>query len=218
MSIVNRIKGLVKRHVRDAETWWMSDPTAIAIKTKLGIPARFHSPARSVLEETILPYYMEKNAKLRLLFVGSDWYTKHYEKWFRHYQEYWTIDPDPNQKSYGAKHHIVDVLENLRQYFKPEHFDVIICNGVLGHGINDREAVEKAFGACFECMTLGGTFVLGWGGSPDLLTFPLEESESLRQFTPFEFPPFKATSHTTVPKYQYVFNFYQKSPRRSDGH
>ena len=210
MRLISGIKRRVNRLLQVGEAWWRKSPTAISLKTKLGIPAKFHSPARTVLEDTIIPYYVSQKSKSKMLFVGVDWYTKHYEKLFRHYDEYWTIDPDPNQKAYSGKNHIVDVLENLTQHFDAEHFDVIICNGVLGHGINDRDAVEKALGVCFSCMRSGGTFVLGWGGTPELLSFPLEESKSLRQFSPFEFPPLKTSSYSTKPHYQYVFQFFQK--------
>ena len=210
MRLINGIKRRINRLLQAGEAWWRSSSTAISIKTKLGIPAKFHSPARSVLEDSILPYYVSQDSKSRMLFVGIDWYTKHYEKLFKHYEAYWTIDPDPTQKRYGGKNHIVDFFENLNKYFDPQYFDVIICNGVLGHGINDRETVEKALGVCFSYLRPGGTFVLGWGGTPGLLSFPLEESESLRQFAPFEFPPLKTSSYSTKPQYQYVFQFFQK--------
>lgn len=215
MRLISGIKRRINRLLQVGKAWWSRSPTAISIKTKLGIPVRFHSPARTVLEDTILPYYVSQGPKSRMLFVGIHWYTKHYEKLFRHYDEYWTIDPDPKQKAYGGKHHIVDFLENLTQHFKPEHFDVIICNGVLGHGINDRDQVDKALGACFCCMRNGGTFVLGWDGeSEGLLSFPLDESESIRQFTLFEFPPLATSSYSTKPDYPYVFSFFQKHDDR----
>ncbi|GJL63055.1 MAG: methyltransferase type 11 [Nitrospirales bacterium] len=211
MRLISGIQRRVNYVLRESETWWRSHPTAIAIKTRLGIPARFHSPARTVLENTIIPYYAAQGSHSRMLFVGVDWYTKHYEKLFKHYDAYWTIDPDPNQVRWAGKNHIVDFFENLNQYFDPEYFDVIVCNGVLGHGLNDREPVEKAFDVCFSYMRPGGTFVLGWGGSPELLSFPLEESESLRRFTPFEFPPLASSRYSTKPEYQYVFQFFAKS-------
>ncbi len=210
MRIINGIKRRIDRLLETGDLWWRSHPTAISIKTTLGIPAKFQSPARSVLENSILPYYALQGSKSRMLFVGIDWYTKHYEKQFKHYEAYWTIDPEPSQKRYGGKNHIIDVFENLNQYFDPPYFDVIICNGVLGHGINDRDAVEKALGVCFAHLRPGGTFVLGWGGTPGLLSFPLEESKSLAQFTAFEFPPLATDSYSTKPQYEYVFQFFQK--------
>ena len=109
-----------------------------------------------------------------------------------------------------GKNHIVDVFENLDQYFEPEYFDVIICNGVLGHGINDRDAVEKALAVCFSHLRPGGNFVLGWGGTPGLLSFPLEESKSLALFSEFKFPPLSTSNYSTRPHYEYVFQFFKK--------
>ncbi|MCA9467415.1 MAG: hypothetical protein KC643_18490, partial [Nitrospira sp.] len=34
----------------------LSKTLEIEIKTRLGIPIRYHSPARTILEESILPY------------------------------------------------------------------------------------------------------------------------------------------------------------------
>ena len=179
------------------------------MKLRLGIPARFRSPARDVLEQFIIPYYASGHTKSRLLFVGSDWYTKHYQRTLRKH-EYWTIDPDPHKTQYGAKNHIVDYLENLTHHFDSGYFDTIICNGVLGFGLFDKDPVEKSLNACFSCLRDGGTFVLGWEGSSEVLSFPLEECVSLQRFSSFYFPPLATSNYTTRPQYPYVYSFFQK--------
>ena len=139
-------KRRMKRFFKGGGKWLRNRYHLILImaKTGLGIPVRYSSPARTVLENIIIPYYASHANTSRLLFVGCDWYTKHYRKYFKKC-EYWTIDSDPQKKRYGAKNHIVDLLENLDQHFDEEYFDVIICNGVLGFGLNQLKPAEKAF-------------------------------------------------------------------------
>ena len=168
----------------------LSRPIVIEINTRLGIPIRFHSPARTVLEDTILPYYAGRKHGRKVLFVGCDWYTAHYRKIFRD-SEYWTIDPNPAQKRYGSKNHIVGSIETLTHYFAPESFDLILCNGVLGFGLNQFEAAERAFNECFACLVTGGDFMLGRDDVETLVPFSIQDLTSLQKFVPCEFPAFK---------------------------
>jgi hypothetical protein len=200
----------IKRASKVGAQWLRnrSHPILIEVKTRLGIPARFSSPARALFENTIIPYYGSQNNS-SVLFVGCDWYTNHYWRSFRNC-DYWTIDPDPEKGRYGAKSHIVDFLENLGQYFDPEYFDVIICNGVLGFGLDRKEAAERAFSGCFANLRLGGTLVLGWDDSPTLVPFSIDELQSLKKFMPFPFPPLGTWNYSMKPQYDYVFRFLLK--------
>ena len=39
-------------------------------------------------------------------------------------------------EKFGSKRHVVDSLLNLSQHFAPGYFDLIVYNGVFGHGID----------------------------------------------------------------------------------
>ena len=181
----------------------------IEVKTRLGIPVRYSSPARTILEDTILPYFSTKHKELKTLFVGCDWYTKHYQAYF-HNGKYWTIDPDLTKKRYGAKHHIIGTLEQLNQFFPPDYYGVIICNGVLGYGLNTPTQIEQAFTNCYTRLRPGGIFMLGREEDRTFLAFSNEEIPSLRPFNPFIFPPLGTSSYSTKPTYNYSFHFFEK--------
>lgn len=135
---------------------------AIRLRTALGLPARLDSPDRHVLEQQILPYYASRADLGRVLFVGCDWYSKHYGELFSTSQIFVTIDLDPKQAKYGAKRHLVASLESLADYVGPAELDLIVCNGVFGYGLDARTEVDLAMQACFSCLRPGGELMLGW--------------------------------------------------------
>ena len=77
----------------------------IRVKMRMGLGVALQTTDRHVLEKTIFPYFAARSDCRRILFVGCEWYTKHYEKIFVN-QEYWTIEIDPQLKEYGAKNHV----------------------------------------------------------------------------------------------------------------
>ena len=166
---------------------------------------------RYILEEKIIPYFVNKEDFAKVLFVGCGSYTKHYEKWFKQ-KEYWTIDTNPMKKIYGAKKHIVDSISNLNLYIKEDYLDLIICNGVFGWGLNDREEVEKAFGQCFQSLRPGGVLIVGWDDIPERKPFPLETCESINQFQPYFFPPLSTFQYANLTDKSQIhrYNFYVK--------
>ena len=208
MAIIRKI-----RRLHRVTRKWLGNlirPILIYIKIKLGIPARFHSPARKVLENTILPFYASQENLSKVLFVGCDWYTIHYRKFFKETTEYWTIDPEPKQKRYGAKNHIVDFVENLHQHFDKEYFDIIICNGVLGFGLNQRDPAERSFDSCYACLRQGGKFVIGRDDTSGFLSFSVEELSSMQKFTAYKFPPLATEHYSLKPQFEYLYSFYVK--------
>ena len=176
-----------------------------------GFSVHLNSPDRCVLEDTIIPDIVNCSEFNKILFVGSDWYTKPYNRYFKN-KEYWTIEINPNRKKFGSKRHVVDSLLNLSRHFASSYFDLIVYNGVFGHGINSREATEISFQQCFQCLRPGGMLVFGWNDVDRHKPFPvIEECQSLRQFEPVVFSPL-ATSQYLVAETsdRHVFNFYQK--------
>ena len=168
------------------------------------------SQDRYILEQKIIPYFINLSEFARILFVGCDVYTKHYEKWFRQ-KEYWTIEVKPLKKIYGAKRHIVGSVSDLKLSFPDNYLDLIICNGVFGWGLNEREEVEKTFAGCFDCLRQGGVLIVGWNDLPERKPFPLEECKSLGNFQPYIFPPLSTSQYDISQEpYKHVYNFYRK--------
>jgi SAM-dependent methyltransferase len=167
------------------------------------------TPDRKILETEILPYLAAQPEIRKVLFVGCDWYTKAYRKIFAQ-QEYWTIEPDPSKKRYGSKHHVIDVLENLDRHFADDTFDLIVCNGVFGHGLNQPDKIEQALQQCFRCLRPNGMFVFGWNDLPENLPIPLDACQALRQFQPQVFAPLQTSQFDTQTPYRHFYNFYIK--------
>jgi SAM-dependent methyltransferase len=136
----------------------------------LGIDLYRHSPDRKLLQKTLLPYFSGAATYPHVLFVGCDWYTHGYQRWFVR-QDYWTLDFDPDKQRYGAKQHITDSLTNLSRHFAPGSLDVIFCNGVFGYGLNQRVDTDQAFHACHHSLRPGGILILGWNDVPEHCPF-----------------------------------------------
>jgi SAM-dependent methyltransferase len=149
---------------------------------------QINSEDRKILEEVIIPYYCDRSDIQKVLFVGCAPYTSHYSDLWAG-KEYWTIDIDPHQERFGSENHVVGSLENLDDYFPEATFDLIICNGVYGFGLNDREGCERAFLECFQALRDGGEFILGWNQVPQYNPLDLEEIQALQLFHPKAFPP-----------------------------
>ena len=173
---------------------------------------------RRVLEQVIFQYFLRREVCRDVLFVGCDWYTEGYNKWFEEKKNYWTIDVDPSSRKYGAKQHIVDRLQDLGRHFQVGTFDVIVCNGVFGWGLDARPDVEQAFLACYRCLRDDGVLVIGWDDVEERCPFPLEQCRSLRVFAPFTFPPLGTSEYQTATPYRHTYTFYvEEEEGRRDG-
>jgi Methyltransferase domain len=149
---MNTLKGMLPQELKDL---------AFKVRNSLGLTIPIRTDDRRVLEQVIIPYLSAQRNTHRVLFVGCEWYTRHYKKFFAG-KEYWTIDFDPSKSAYGSEgHHIVDSIENIGNYFTENYFDVIVCNGVFGWGLNTKEQTKNAFGGCYKLLRTGGHFVLG---------------------------------------------------------
>ncbi len=167
-----------------------------SIRRLRGLDFHLNFPDRFILEDIIIPYFVERREFHKILFVGCEWYTKPYKKYFKN-KEYWTIEIDPQKAKYGSKqHHITDALQNLSLHVAENYFDLIIFTGVFGHGINSKEDTEQAFAQCFQCLRAGGILVFGWDDKPEYKPFPvLEECENLKKFAPYFFPPLATANY-----------------------
>jgi SAM-dependent methyltransferase len=165
---------------------------------------------RLVLEEQIFRYYQSRPEIWDVLFVGCDADTARYEKDCFSNVRFVTLEPNPDNRKFGGVHHVEAPLEHLGRHFPPEAFDLIICNGVFGWGLDELDACEAAFDQCHTCLRMGGQLLLGWNDVPRRTPFPLEQIPSLSRFRKFDFPLFGTWRYLTDTVYRHVFDFYLK--------
>ena len=71
-----------------------------------------------------------------ILFVGIDRYNWHYPRMLK--GKFYSIDLNPRNKRYGVKDlHKIGSVTQLSLYYPRETFDVVICNGLIGYGVDD---------------------------------------------------------------------------------
>jgi len=194
---------------------WLSTTVrwvTIRLRSRLGLPNKLATNDRRILEETVIPFLTSDFRARRVLFVGCAIYTNHYDKLFVPNIEYHTIEIDPSQACYGGKFHVVDGFENATEHWEPSSFDAIVCNGVYGWGLNEREPVEKAFRGAFVLLREGGLFVLGWNTprSSSSGPVPLEEIQALESFEKYTSGPLGPWRYYCEGPERHVFDFYRK--------
>jgi SAM-dependent methyltransferase len=181
----------------------------------LGRPMPLETPDRTVLETVIFPYFQYLPGICSVLFVGCDWYTKHYERAYFEGKDYWTIDPAPRARRFAGSRHIVAPLEELGRHFQPERFDLIVCNGVFGYGLNGQRQCDEAFLECHARLRQGGYLIVGWDDVPERTPVSMEDIMSLKAFQRMEFPPFGRWRYRTDTTYLHTYDFYRKAARGS---
>lgn len=164
---------------------------------------------RWVLESDILPWLGRRTDVRRVLFVGCARYTRSYERFFPG-AEYWTLDPAPRRGRWGAENHIVDRLQHLRRHVPAASFDAIVCNGVLGWGLNRRRDAEAAFEACHAALRVGGELIVGWNDVAPHNRVRPESLAALRRFEPVPLPGRSATELRIAGANRHVYLRYRR--------
>jgi hypothetical protein len=177
----------------------------------LRIPTPLQTRDRWILEQLILPWYAGQPGPLSVVFVGCDYYTWHYERVFRDHH-YATIEPVPSQSRFGARRHVEDGMENLDRHFEPGSVDLILCNGVVGVGLDRREDAEKAFSACATALKPGGQLMLGYNDVPLRTPYDPLSLDAMQAFRPVEFPPLGASVYLTPTAYRHTYAFLERLP------
>lgn len=207
-STVRRRRSLwQKLRTRPRRAW-------IQLKVILGFDARHVTPDRLVLEQRILPHYGRDASIDSVLFVGCAWYTSHYWKYFPA-KRVWTIDSDSRKRKYSTRFygHVVDSLECVDRHFDRGFFDLIVCNGVYGWGLNRPDDCERAFRACLSCLAPGGRLVVGWNETPDRNPAPFDSLEVWGEFDRLEPSPLGPSRFRVGPPDLHVFDFFVKPPQ-----
>jgi SAM-dependent methyltransferase len=183
---------------------------AVAFGHRLAVEARGEQIAdRALLEHKILPLYAARGDIQRLLFVGCARYTEHYDRIVARV-EYWTIDPARWRRRWGAQRHIVDRLERLSRHVPGEYFDAIVCNGVLGWGLDRPSDAEEAFAACHQALRPAGELIVGWN---DVAPRNRVRPDAVRALARFDRHSPRGFDHwrIAVPgPHRHVFDFYRR--------
>lgn len=161
------------------------------------------------MKDVIFPYFVDNNNFSTVLFIGSQWYTRGYNRVFKD-KNYWTLEVDPEQAKYGSSNHIIDYAENVSDYFSKSAIDLIICNGVYGYGLDDKADFDRTIDGFNDCLRAGGIFIHGWNDIPEHRPFDLNDSVSLKRFSLFEFPPLSASHYLTANPNRHTYDFYAK--------
>ncbi len=180
------------------------------IRKRLHLPTPLNTTDRADLEQKIFPFYASNPSVCDVLFVGCSIYTAHYQQEYFPEVNFVTLDPDPRHARYGSSCHIQAVLEELGEHCPAGAFDLIICNGVFGWGINTHAQCEAAFTQCHRCLMRGGHLVLGWDDVPRRTPVSLDELPSLRRFRKFVFPALGTWRYRTKTPFRHTYDFYRK--------
>jgi SAM-dependent methyltransferase len=188
---------------------------ARVVRKRLRLATPLDTEDRRVLEGIVMPSYRADPAIKSVLFVGCDTYTVHYQRVYFSGVDYWTLDPDPACARYGAEQHVIAPLEALSQNFPPDFFDLIICNGVVGWGLDAFDQCEAAFSQCYTCLADRGHLLIGWNDIPQRTPVSLAQIPALGRFRKHAFPPFGTWRYLTDTPYRHTYDFYRK-PRRGN--
>jgi SAM-dependent methyltransferase len=183
------------------------------VRYVMGLPVPLETEDRRILEQVVFPYFLSLPRTHRVLFIGCDWYTKHYQRAFFSDRDYWTLDVSPKARKFGGTQHILDGVEQLEKHFTEGSVDLIFCNGVYGFGLDGLEECERAIDACRATLRDGGYFVFGWDDIPARTPVPLDAIKALRRFERFPVQPLGSWRYCTETPYRHTYDFYRKAAR-----
>ena len=208
MRVTMRPKGVTYRTTR------LMVDLFVRLRPSADLAFTLETTDRRLFEDVILPHISCDAQYQRILFVGVQLYTRHYERDYFSHKDLWTIDLDPRAARYGARRHIIDSITAIGAHFGAGTLDAIICNGILGRSLNENGEMERAtFRGCHACLRAAGLFVLGWDESP---ARPFSDAEHcpLDGFEPWVLPPLPAARTVIEPDENYpmrhVFDIYRK--------
>lgn len=184
----------------------------LARTRRLGGHWRLRTADRLFLEGEIFPWIVREVKPQAVLDVGCDWYTSSYESLLG-VARYDSLDLDPEKSRYASKrrkgqHHLGSLLE-LHRFVAPASYELVICNGVLGWGVNGREEVEQAAVQMAMCLRSGGWLIVGWNDINERRPQGMEVFER----SPWElasFGPSQGHSILTATKSRHTFCFFRK--------
>jgi len=132
---------------------------------KLGLKFEIICLNRDFLEKDIFACFNkmagDQIGGQRWLFVGVARYTWHYHRLTE--AEFHTIDNDRKQVRFAQKgFHTVGSALELERFYAPESFEVVMANGVVGHGTDDIESFRKLLTQLRFVAKQGAVVLLGY--------------------------------------------------------
>jgi len=132
---------------------------------KLGLKFEIICLNRDFLEKDIFACFNkmagDQIGGQRWLFVGVARYTWHYHRLTE--AKFHTIDNDRKQVRFAQKgFHTVGSALELERFYAPESFDVVMANGVVGHGTDDIESFRKLLTQLRFVAKQGAVVLLGY--------------------------------------------------------
>jgi SAM-dependent methyltransferase len=180
------------------------------LKARLGIKVPQFTADRIILEQTIFPFINQSENKLTL-FVGVDFYTKHYCSMFEE-GLFWTIDFNSRLKAFGSKNHICDRYENIGNHIDTQkRFDFIICNGLIGYGTNSIEDLDNVLSTSYRLLNNNGLLIVGWNNRPHVNQFDPRKSNAINFFSESIFLPLGTSRYKCDQGSTHVYDFYKKN-------
>ena len=127
---------------------------------------RFHIRCedRVFMEESILPALACLPDGTTILFVGIEWYTSHYERYFYNSGvTFITCDIELSYSSYGSTMgHITSDIQNITRIMGLDVYDVVIITGVFGYGVDTEEQFHKTIENLYSIIKDKGILLVGW--------------------------------------------------------
>lgn len=169
---------------------------------------RLATPDRVLLEDVIVPEFLGRDDVRRVLDVGVAWYTRTYPRLYRGI-EYHTIDVDPAMQRIAGPHHRTLSMTELATVYPADTFDLIVCNGVFGWGLDTADDVARGLAACADVLRPGGWLVVGWNDMegrriPDL------DALAARRFDRAVLPAARADHLVTDTHYAHRYDFFTR--------
>lgn len=164
----------------------------------------------------IVPALLADEGMRRVLFVGCSWYTRSYGARFGD-REFSTIDVDERARRYAGERHVVASITAVADHFELASLDDVICNGIVGFGLDSEEDCDRAFKGAYRCLQPGGLLIIGWDDADGCRSaVPLERLASLRAFQPYGLPPFPSWRYPTFSPLGHTFDFYVRPSVKHD--
>jgi SAM-dependent methyltransferase len=168
------------------------------------------TPDRDVLERVIFRDLFCDPHVTAMLFVGCAGYSAWYPRLFRFRPgfRFATVDPDPEQESFGARgDHRAAKFESLADA-PEEHgrFDLVCLNGVFGYGVDTADQQREALRTAFLLLRPGGRLLVGDddGGSLDRSLIDAEDWSAV------DVPGLRAKVYATGSKLGHQFSCYRR--------
>ncbi|MDC7683715.1 class I SAM-dependent methyltransferase [Asticcacaulis sp. BYS171W] len=141
-------------------------------------------PDRKLMRDAYLPAFAEVGGSI--LFIGCRGYTRDYYSVLEAKgAKVWTTDIDPRAERFGRQghHRTGDICDAA--LFADIAFDGVICNGVLGYGVDSVPQQVKALDALSHILKPGAPLLLGW--NTDKIDDPVAAVLTDAAFTPQPF-------------------------------